>query len=130
MSAQWKLDAAWRARLIGEVPKQPGVYAFAVNGKVHYVGSAQRGLAKRLRRYEITQTRLTAFRIRGLIRERLKAGARVAVLTIVPRPMQRKGLPVDPIAGLEEGLIREMQPKWNKRGLGATRKKATSKSPR
>ena len=100
LSARWKLDAAWRARLIGEVPKQPGVYAFAVNGKVHYVGSAQRGLAKRLRRYETTQT------------------------------LRRRGLPVDPIAGLEEGLIREMQPKWNKRGLGAIRKKATSKSPR
>ena len=127
LSGQWKLDTASRARFVGEAPQQPGVYAFAVNGKVNYVGSAQRGIAKRLRHYENTQIRRTAFRIRGLITKKLKGGSKVAVLTIVPRPMRRKGLPVDPIAGLEEGLIRELRPNWNKRGLGAIRKKMASK---
>jgi hypothetical protein len=48
------------------------------------------------------------------------------VLVIVPRPIRRKGLPVDPVAGLEVGLIRELQPTWNIRELGAIRKKKAS----
>lgn len=130
LSGQWKLDTASCARFVGEAPQQPGVYAFAVNGKVHYVGSAQRGIAKRLRSYDKIQTRRTGFRfrMRGLITKKLKGGSKVAVLTIVPRPMRRKGLPVDPIAGLEEGLIRELQPSWNRRGLGAIRKKMAKAS--
>ena len=128
LSGQWKLDTASRARFVGEAPQQPGVYVFAVNEKVHYVGSAQTGLAKRLRQYDQTNKR-TGFRFRliSLITEKLKGGSKVEVLTIVPRPMRRKGLPVDPIAGLEEGLIRELRPNWNKRGLGAIRKKMASK---
>ncbi len=123
VSGRWELDTASRARFVGEAPKQPGVYAYAVNGKVHYVGSAQGGIAKRLRHYEITKTKRTAFRIRGLIIEKLREGSKVTVLTIVPRPIRRNGLPVDPIVGLEEGLIRAWQPSWNVRGLGAIRKK-------
>lgn len=128
LSGQWKLDTASRARFDGEAPQEPGVYVFAVNGKVHYVGSAQTGLANRLRQYDQTNKR-TGFRFRliSLITERLKDGSKVAVLTIVPGSMRRKGLPVDPIAGLEEGLIRELQPSWNRRGRGVIRKKIASK---
>ena len=126
LSGRWELDTASRARFIGEAPKQPGVYAFAVDGKVLYIGSAQRGIAKRLRRYEITEIRLTAFRVRALITEALRDGSEVAVFTIVPGSMRWKGLPVDLIAGLEEGLIRELRPEWNIRGLGALRKKTAS----
>ena len=128
VSGRWELDTASRARFVGEAPKQPGVYAYAVNGKVLYVGSAQRGIAKRLRHYEITKTKRTAFRIRGWITKEIRAGSKVTVLTIVPRPMRRNGLPVDPIVGLEEGLIRAWQPSWNIRGLGAIRKKMASRN--
>jgi hypothetical protein len=127
VSGQWELKTASRARFIGKAPKQPGVYAYAVNGKVCYVGSAQCGIATRMRQYEIAKSGRQGFRVRGLITKALKAGSKVAVLTIVPRPMRRNGLPVDPNDGLEWGLIRAWQPSWNIRGLGAIRKKKVSR---
>jgi hypothetical protein len=121
LTGRWELNAPF-VRLIGKPPVQPGVYAYAVDGIVHYVGSAQGGLAKRLRQYEY-RMRLRATTRRGQITEALKSGLEVAVLTIVfPEPLRWNGLPVDLIAGLEEGLIREWQPLWNVRGLGALRK--------
>ncbi len=128
LSARWKLQANSRVRLIGEPPKQPGIYAFAVDGEVCYVGSTQGGIAKRLRPYEITKDKKRlAFRIKTLIRKALKSGSEVTVLTIINlKPIQWRGLPVDLIAGLEKGLIRELQPKWNRRELGALRKQKNS----
>ncbi|MHA1600475.1 MAG: GIY-YIG nuclease family protein [Alphaproteobacteria bacterium] len=128
LSARWKLQAKSRVQLIGEPPKQPGVYAFAVDGEVCYVGSARLGIAKRLRPYEITKDKTRpAFRIRTLIRKALKSGSEVTVLTIVNlKPIQQRGLPVDLIAGIEVGLIRKLQPKWNRRERGALRKQKGS----
>ena len=135
LSGQWKIDTTSRARFDGEATQEPGVYVFTVNGKVHYVGSAQTGLAKRLRdydngaqrkgRYEDPKNREKSKHVVPMARriiEELKAGSTVTVLTIVPRPMRRKGLPIDPIAGLEQGLIRELDPSWNRRGRGANRR--------
>jgi len=122
LSGRWELDTASRARFIGEAPKERGVYAFAVDGNVCYVGSTQH-IAKRLRRYESTDirrkefrgTRRTAFPVMGLIIKALKGGSEVEVLTIVPGSMRRKGLPVDLSAGIEKGLIRELRPECNRR---------------
>jgi hypothetical protein len=75
-----------------------------------------------LRTYEKTEIKRTAFRVRGEITKELGEGLDVTVLTIVPGTMQYRGLPVDSIAGLEVGLIRKIQPKWNIRELGAFRK--------
>ncbi len=124
LSARWELQANSRVRLIGEPPKQPGVYAFAVDGEVCYVGKAKKGIAKRLRPYEIVKgKKRQGFRIKTLIRKALKSGSEVTLLTSVNlKPIRWRGLPVDLILGLEEGLIRELQPKWNRRGRGALRK--------
>ncbi len=67
------------------------------------------------------------FHIKTLIHKALKSGSEVTVLTIVNlKPIRWRGLPVDLIPGLEEGLIRELQPKWNRRGRGALRKQKDS----
>ena len=101
------------------LPKEPGVYAYAVGGVVRYVGSAQRGLSRRLRHYEIATTLRTAHRIRQEILALLAGGHEVEVFTIVPAPMMHSsGLPIDVVAGLEEGLIRSWRPVWNRRGMG------------
>ncbi len=101
------------------LPAEPGVYAYAVTGVVRYVGSAQRGLRRRLRHYEIAKTLRTAHRIRREILALLAEDREVEVFTIVPPPMTLNGiLPVDVVAGLEEGLIRSWQPIWNRRGMG------------
>ena len=46
-------DASSSIRFVGDkpLPREAGVYAYAVGGVVHYVGSAQRGLRNRLRHY-------------------------------------------------------------------------------
>jgi hypothetical protein len=117
----WHLDQESGAiRFVGDeqLPRQAGVYAYAVGGVVHYVGSAQRGLRNRLRHYEIAKTLRTAHRIRQEILALLAAGQEVEVFTIVPPPVIVKGLPVDMVLGLEEGLIRSWRPVWNRRGIG------------
>lgn len=124
----WKRDdATGSIRFEGTeaLPGEPGVYAYAVNGVVHYVGSAQRGLRGRLRRYEITKTLRTSHRVRQEILTLLAALAAdidVEVFTVVPPPVALPGgLPFDSVAGLEEGLIRSWRPKWNVRGMGSLR---------
>ena len=97
------------------LPRQPGVYAYAVGGVVHYVGSAQHGIHGRLRHYEIAKTMRTAYRVRQEILALLVVGQEVEVFVIVPEPMTLHGLPVDTVAGLEEGLIRFWRPFWNRR---------------
>jgi len=100
---------------------KPGIYAYAVGHEVLYVGSAQRGLDRRFRHYESSKNLRTASRIRAAVLERLSHGTDVDIYVIVPEePLWLNGvLPVDPIAGLEEGLIRTFKPKWNRRGCGA-----------
>ena len=118
----WRHDeTSGSIRFEGEkpLPREPGVYAYAVGGLVRYVGSAQRGLRQRLRHYEIAKTLRTAHRIRTEILALLAAGHEVEVFTMVPPRMKFDGgLPFDSVVGLEEGLIRAWRPAWNRRGLG------------
>jgi hypothetical protein len=120
----WQLGAEG-VTFVGQVPVEPGVYAFTANSEVCYIGSAQRGLRPRLRRYaNLRNEGVVATRIREEITKKLTQGADVNVLTVACSPISWKGLPIDPIAGLEEGLIREWHPPWNLRGLGDVRKLA------
>lgn len=97
-----------------EVERGPGVYAYAVDGVVMYVGSAQRGLHGRLRRYEISRTLRTSARIRTEVLKSLANGCEVEVY-LLPEPpaISWNGLPVNLIAGIEEGLIQALKPAWN-----------------
>ncbi len=95
--------------------RDPGVYAYVVGDSVHYVGSAQRGLHNRFRRYAIAKTLRTSARIRSEIIECLIDGRPVEIYALSPPDMLWNGLPVDLIAGLEEGLIRRLRPPWNRR---------------
>lgn len=104
-----------------DVDRKPGVYAYAVNGTVTYVGSAQRGLHNRFRSYEISKTKKTATRIRREILTSLALGNAVDVYLLpAPPALQWNGLPVDLIAGIEDGLIRAINPPWNIRGSRRT----------
>ncbi|NLI27173.1 MAG: GIY-YIG nuclease family protein [Acetobacter sp.] len=100
---------------------KPGIYAYAVGHEVLYVGSAQRGLDRRFRHYESSKNLRTTSRIREAVLERLSHGTDVDIYVIVPEePLWLNDvLPVDPVAGLEEGLIWTFKPKWNRRGCGA-----------
>jgi hypothetical protein len=123
-AAHWELDLDGQPHLIGQAPIEPGVYAFIVNDEIYYVGAAQRGLRARLRKYANLKNRgVVAARIRGLITGELRSGRQVTVLAIAARrTIAWEGLPINLIAGLEEGLIRDAEPQWNLRGLGAMRR--------
>ena len=103
------------------LPAKPGVYAYVVDGRVCYVGSAQRGLRTRLRHYEIAKTLRTVHRVRTEIMNLIadaKHAHKVEIFIFVPEPLYWRGLPIDMVLGVEEGLIRELRPIWNRRGLG------------
>ncbi|MCJ1903110.1 GIY-YIG nuclease family protein [Paracoccus versutus] len=101
--------------LDAECPKDAGVYAFVVARTVRYVGSAQRGLRGRFRRYATTGTMRTSARVRDEILACLTQGQPVEIYTLTPPPYEWNGLPVDLVAGIEEGLIRSLRPAWNRR---------------
>lgn len=111
---EWLIDQTGSGILLhGTTDKRAGVYVYAVGGVVHYVGSAQRGLHGRFRRYAITKTVRTSARIRSEIVVCLSRGDPVEIYALQPALIDWNGLPVDLAAGLEEGLIRTLQPKWN-----------------
>lgn len=101
-------------------PLDAGVYAFAVGGQVMYVGSAQRGLRSRLRHYVTASKLPTAARVRAEIITTLTAKQVVQVYALTPPRLDWNGLPVDLVAGVEEGLIRSLRPAWNRRSNRAS----------
>jgi hypothetical protein len=100
-----------------QAPAAAGVYAFAVNGIVHYVGLTRFGLRTRLGHYVYGHERQrTSARVKGLILDALAAGETVSVLIARPPQLEWNGLPVDGAAGLETALIRLIRPPWNQQG--------------
>jgi hypothetical protein len=98
-------------------PTTPGVYAFAVNGMIAYVGLTRGALRTRLGHYVYGHERQrTSARVKSLILATLKRGDTVEVCVACPPALEWNGLPVDGAAGLETGLIRLIRPHWNKQG--------------
>lgn len=98
-------------------PQDPGVYAFAVDGVIAYVGLTRFGLRARLGHYIYGhEQQRTSARVKRLIIEALAAGQCVSVLIARPPQLEWNGLPVDGAAGLETGLIKLIRPPWNQHG--------------
>jgi hypothetical protein len=113
---EWRLTESGDGLVLdGRAERIAGVYVYTVDGEVRYVGSAQRGLNRRFQRYITSKTMRTSARIRGKIIECLKKDSPclVEVFTLSPPAFDWGGLPVDLVAGLEEGLIRSMKDLWN-----------------
>jgi hypothetical protein len=124
---RWELDPDGWLQFIGDAPAEPGVYAIIVSGEVRYVGCAQQGVHRRFRKYGNPNNKgAVAIRLRAYITEALTSGAEVTVfaMTVAADPIRWNGLPLDLIAGLEEGLIRDKCPDWNRRGTVVMRKSA------
>lgn len=118
---EWQADDSGSILFKGDnpIPREAGVYAYVVDGVAHYIGSAQKGLRSRLRHYEIAKTMRTAHRIRHEILGLIASGHTVDVFVMIPPPLVLNDvLPIDTVAGLEEGLIRSLRPCWNRRGMG------------
>lgn len=99
-----------------KLPPEPGVYIFVQGNRIRYVGSAQLGIAQRIRSYERSQLKGAENRnVHRAITENVRTG-RVHVYTLVIEPANQRnpeGLPVNQIVGLEKGLIDEFDPNWN-----------------
>ncbi len=118
-SAIWSLSETGEILTDRPLPREVGVYAFALDGIVLYVGVATMGLAKRLYFYRkpgISQK--TSQRINALIKEECKLARFIEVLTSVPGDFEWNGLPVNGAAGLEFGLIKKFSLPWNIRSAG------------
>lgn len=101
------------------LPNAIGVYAFAKNGTVLYVGVATMGLAKRLYFYaKPGVTQRTSQRLNGIIRNELLAVPFIEIYTACPPDLQWNSLPVHGSAGLELGLIKKYALPWNMRSAG------------
>ena len=119
MIGQWALDGETIA-LDRDAPNDPAVYAHIVDGDIYYIGSASVGLKGRLHFYaKPGRTQRTSVRVNGLIRNKLRHGHKVWVIAAFPKNTSWKGLPVDTVVGLESGLVRNIRPPWNRRGVGA-----------
>lgn len=115
--AIWVLDTQGRPCIEGQIPVKKGVYAFASNETVFYVGVAGMGLKKRLYFYGkpgIKQT--TNIRINELIRVSLLDEETINIFTATPPDFEWGGLVVNGRAGLEIGLIESFYLPWNVRG--------------
>jgi hypothetical protein len=111
---EWTQDPATEIRLNGKAPAEPGVYAFAVDDVVVYVGLTQTGLRTRLDHYRRGYERQrTNARVKKLITGALAERQRVEVMVATPPPGEWNGLPVNTAAGLEAGLIQMIRPAWN-----------------
>jgi len=98
-------------------PAEAGVYAFAVDGWIKYVGLTRNKLRIRLGHYiRGHKGQKTSAHIKGRILETLRAGSVVQVLVATPPAFEWNGLPVDGAPGLETGLIRLIKPEWNRQG--------------
>jgi len=100
-----------------KAPASRGVYAFAVDGIVQYVGLSQSGLQTTMSHYAYGYARQrTRARVKQLILDCLAQGKSVSVLVAHPPQLDWNGLAIDGSAGLEAGLIRAIKPPWNMQG--------------
>ncbi len=115
----WRLDDTGQLILTDALPKEVGVYAFAKDGVVMYVGVATMGLAKRIYFYaKPGVSQRTSLRLNEMIRCELQASRQIDVLVAHPEDMEWNGLPVHGAAGLELGIIKAFTLPWNMRSAG------------
>lgn len=115
-ASEWSVDEAGLLSLTEALSNEAGVYAFAKDGLVLYVGVATMGLAKRIYFYaKPGVSQRTSLRLNENIRRELQSSARIEVLIGLPQDMEWNGLPVHGAAGLELGLIKAYALPWNMR---------------
>jgi hypothetical protein len=117
-----------------EMAKERGVlYAFASREdgfgqeRVHYIGKTTKTLASRMRDYRKPDgSQRTDVKVHAEIAKLLAAYTRVDILILgeahmACEPLNYCGLKVSLAAGLEDSLIGEMDPPWNKLGRRSSR---------
>ena len=95
------------------------LYAFVIDNRAMYVGVCEKDtttLKARMGRYQAMQGNSTNRRVASLIRECLEKGNSVGILAIQPSDEgpRYRSLTIDLVKGLENPLIRALNPPWNR----------------
>ncbi len=97
--------------------KERVIYAFVVDCKVKYIGvcdSDNTTLKDRMNRYKYKQGGSTNKRINNKIKSYLLKQKSVEIFALKPKSeCKYKNLDVDLVKGLENPLIKELNPEWN-----------------
>lgn len=118
-AGRWVLSSTNDLMLDQPLPKVVGVYAFAKDGIVLYIGVATMGLAKRLYFYgKPGVSQRTSQRLNGIIKNELLTVPAIDIYIAAPSDLEWNGLPVHGSAGLELGLIKKYALPWNMRSAG------------
>ena len=116
----WRLTDG-KAKVEGDIPGAPGLYAFVVSEHVRYVGVAENSLKKRMASYKGHQNGAHSSRpVHAKLGAAIRELAPVEVHTLLVKKRfgaDASGLPCDRLVGLEAGLIATFQPIWNRKGL-------------
>lgn len=94
------------------------LYSFVIDGSVMYVGKTTMALSRRMYGYQNPgPTQRTNIANHGHIQQALLAGRRVEIYALVAdTEVLHHGFRVSLAAGLEDDLIRQVKPLWNKSG--------------
>ena len=126
----WELNAASDLTHKIELPARAGVYAFAIDGAVQYVGLASKSVRQRLGFYRKPgSSQLTNVRLNELIRGHIRKGVTVEILIAHPPDFDWNGLKISGSEGLEAGIISRFHLPWNKRGSDTGGPDAASIAP-
>ena len=127
----WELRSEQQLTHPIDLPTRTGVYAFAVDGIVQYVGLASTSIRQRMGFYSKPGAgQRTNVRLNEIIRGHIAEGSVVEILIAHPADFEWEGLKVSGAEGLEAGLIREFDLPWNIRGSSRSAKLVRRKVPR
>lgn len=113
----WELNSAKDLAHTIRLPQHAGVYAFAINGVVQYVGLASRSLRQRLGFYRKPgASQRTNVRLNEIIRGHVGEGTTVRILVAHPPDFEWNGLKIRGAEGLEAGIITDFDLPWNVKG--------------
>jgi hypothetical protein len=98
----------------------PILYAFVVDGEVAYLGKSCQMLRARMNGYRTPgPTQRTNIENHKRLKEVLSQGKRVEIIAFAPKEeIHYRGVPINLPAGLEDNLIKQLKPPWNKLGNG------------
>lgn len=99
------------------LPARRGVYAFALEEQIVYVGLASRSIKQRLGFYARPgPSQRTNIRLNAMITELVRQGQTVRILLAHPEDGEWNGLRLSGPEGLEAALIEDFELPWNIRG--------------
>lgn len=113
---RWRLDAdQLRANLNAHKGAKNVLYAFVVDDELKYVGKTVRTLTDRMNGYRYPgDSQPTNRKNHGEIRKALGKGKRVDIFVLPTNELfHYGGFQLNIAAGLEDDLIRQLDPEWN-----------------